>query len=147
MIPLLKMFENCSLTFQLYLSVISHHWLCGGVSLQFHQLVEYHHVSNYLNMSCRCPITWRCPMRRYLNMSPRFSKIMVSVLLEKESALETCTFLHSFGIVSMIVDLCSTTLLYRIIYFLYLFLKMPLCGCIIQRRITLQTWYAGIFSN
>lgn len=143
------MFENCSLIFQLCLSFISHHCLYGGVSLQSHQLVEYHHVSNYLNMSCRYPITCRCPMRRYMNVSPRFSKIMVSVLLEKESALETCTFLHSFCIVSMIVDLCSTTwdILYRIIYFLYLFLKLPLCGCIIQRRITLQTWYAAVYSN
>ncbi|OEL18383.1 hypothetical protein BAE44_0020599 [Dichanthelium oligosanthes] len=54
-------------------------------------------------MACRCPITCRCPMMRYLNMSHRFSAIVDSFLRQKASTLETCTIFKPSLVALMII--------------------------------------------
>lgn len=55
--------------------------------------------------------------------------------------------LHYFNNSKFVFKPPSTRYVYMFIYFLYLFLKVPLCGCIVQRRVTLQTWYVSICSD
>lgn len=81
-------------------------------------------TSKIYHAPCRFPITCRCPMRRYMNASPRFSRTVVFVLAKKSSALETCTSLNPFFPL-VIINICSN------IHFFYLFLKRSLWGCII----------------
>jgi hypothetical protein len=95
------------------------------------------HVSKNLNMSCRCPITCRYPMTRYTNVSHLFSKIVVFVRLEQASTLETCTIftplLLCFNYYNFTYN-CTINMLFISLF--YLFLKLPLWECIVQKRVT-----------
>ena len=81
-------------------------------------------TSKIYHAPCRFPVICRCPMRRYMNASPRFSRTVVFVLVKKSSALETCTSINPC-FPSVIINICSS------IHFFYLFLKGSLWGCII----------------
>uniref|UniRef100_K3YBB7 Uncharacterized protein n=1 Tax=Setaria italica TaxID=4555 RepID=K3YBB7_SETIT len=57
-------------------------------------------------MMCRCPITCVYPIKRYMNTSHLFSKMVVFILLEKASTLEICTIsTPPFCFASMIIIL------------------------------------------